>query len=111
MSNAFSKIPAGLLVKYSDVQNVINAKMNKLSRKDVSDQKSVYQWTEELLNDRFYSVKYEVSPHLDGPFLVSWMSPWQRMVCFFLCIFYVFSESTDICIIIIDLRISRRVVH
>lgn len=83
MSQAVSKIPAGLLIKYADVQNVINAKMNHLSRKNGQDQESVRKWMEELRQSRFYSVKYEVDPHLDGPFLVSWMSPWQKMVCIF----------------------------
>jgi hypothetical protein len=83
MSEAFSKIPAGMLVKYADVQNVIASKMNALSRKHVTDKESVRLWMEVLRQDRFYSVKYEVSDDPNGPFIVSWMSPWQKMVCLF----------------------------
>ncbi|ORE01005.1 hypothetical protein BCV72DRAFT_266057 [Rhizopus microsporus var. microsporus] len=41
MSQAFLKVPAGLLVRYADAYNVIFAKMNKLSRKNPIDMESV----------------------------------------------------------------------
>lgn len=88
MSTAFSKIPAGLVVKYSDVQNVIVAKMNNLSRKNSIDKESVRLWMEELRLTRFYSIKYEVSPYPTGPFIVSWMSPWQKNGMSFLFIYF-----------------------
>ncbi|KAI9246546.1 hypothetical protein EDC94DRAFT_529522 [Helicostylum pulchrum] len=79
MSLAFSKILAGMLVKYSDVQNSIVAKMNALSRKHATDKESVRLWMEELHQNRFYSAMYEVSQDPKGPFIVSWISPWRKM--------------------------------
>lgn len=94
MSLAFSKILAGMLVKYSDVQNSIVAKMNALSRKHATDKESVRLWMEELRQNRFYSAMYEVSQDPKGPFIVSWISPWRKMVYFYM-FFYILITSTN----------------
>ncbi|KAI8995035.1 hypothetical protein BDB01DRAFT_709283, partial [Pilobolus umbonatus] len=80
MSESFSKIPACLLVRYADVQNVIFAKMNKLSRKSPVDMESVRLWMKDLQETKHYSTLLSVDPDMNGPFLVSWMSPWQKMI-------------------------------
>jgi len=54
--------------------------MDALAKKNALDGESVRLWMEELREKRLYSVKYNVSSHVNGPFLVSWMSPWQKMV-------------------------------
>ncbi|KAI7870060.1 hypothetical protein BDF14DRAFT_1741585 [Spinellus fusiger] len=41
LSNVIPKIPAGLIISYQDVQNIILARMNSLARKHFQDQESV----------------------------------------------------------------------
>ncbi|OAD66941.1 hypothetical protein PHYBLDRAFT_151878 [Phycomyces blakesleeanus NRRL 1555(-)] len=45
-----------LRINYHDVQNVINARLNKLSRKNVIDKASVEQWIEFLEKEKNYLV-------------------------------------------------------
>lgn len=54
--------------------------MNSLSRKDFHDQESVRLWMLHLSEESHYSTLYDVSSDRNGPFLVSWMSPWQKSV-------------------------------
>jgi hypothetical protein len=71
-----AKFPPSLLVQYHDVQNVILNRMNKLSRKHYTDKVSVKLWMQYLKKQKNYFTLYEL--HISsGPFLVSWMSPWQ----------------------------------
>lgn len=54
--------------------------MNSISRKNAIDMESVRLWMDELRETKFYSTMFIVDPDVDSPFLVSWMSPWQKMV-------------------------------
>lgn len=65
-----------LLVQYHDVQNVILSRMNKLSRKHYTDKVSVKLWMQYLKKQKNCFTLYELRIS-SGPFLVSWMSPWQ----------------------------------
>ncbi|KAI8979866.1 hypothetical protein BDB01DRAFT_725385 [Pilobolus umbonatus] len=80
MFESFSKIPAGLLVRYVDVQNVIFAKMNKLSRKSSVNMESIRLWMNDMQDTKHYSTLFSVDPDMNGPFLVFWMSPWQKII-------------------------------
>lgn len=73
-----STFPTSLLVNYQEVKNAITARLNKISRKDCKDQVSCQLWLESLQNEKNYLTLFKV--HENGPFLVSWVSPWQKTV-------------------------------
>ena len=50
--------------------------MNKLSRKHYTDKASVNLWMQFLAQEKNYLTYFKLNT-LPGPFLVSWMSPWQ----------------------------------
>ncbi|KAL0579984.1 hypothetical protein ABG067_008591, partial [Albugo candida] len=54
MSEAFPKIPVGMIVKYDDLKNVILARLNRLARKGTTDQESVRLWMEHLQQEKHY---------------------------------------------------------
>ncbi|KAG2200906.1 hypothetical protein INT47_003141 [Mucor saturninus] len=65
-------IPASLMVKYQDVFNIINAKLNRLSRKDPLDKLSVKKWMEYLETVKGSSTLfYNEERAVEEPFLVS----------------------------------------
>lgn len=63
-------------MNYQEVKNAITARLNKISRKDCKDQVSCQLWLESLQNEKNYLTLFKV--HENGPFLVSWVSPWQK---------------------------------
>lgn len=70
----YNRFPPALLINYHDVQNVINRRLNLLSRKHHQDSLSVQLWISYLKEKNYYTL---FKQHSDGPFLVSWLSPWQ----------------------------------
>jgi hypothetical protein len=80
MLGSNTRFPPSLLITYHDVQNVIIGRMNVLSCKHYQDNISVKLWLEHLKENKSYKTYFRVhpcSPDTDGPFLASWMSPWQ----------------------------------
>lgn len=75
MSEAFSRIPAGLLVRYSDVQNVVLEKINNMSRKSPKDMVNIRLWMEEMRENKLHSILFSVDSDTNGTFLVSCISP------------------------------------
>ncbi|KAG2207412.1 hypothetical protein INT47_006887 [Mucor saturninus] len=74
-------IPASLMVKYQDVFNIINAKLNRLSRKDPLDKLSVKKWMEYLETVKGSSTLfYNEERAVEEPFLVYWVAKWQKEV-------------------------------
>lgn len=72
-------IPISLLIKYRDVQNIINAKMNRLARKHANVHISVNLWID-YLKEKKYEAGYVQHEGDEAPFLIYWMSDWQKMV-------------------------------
>lgn len=60
------------------VNNIINARLNKVSKKAVREDKSVELWVEHLTDNDYDTFFYE-APY-KGPFIISWVSKWQRVV-------------------------------
>ncbi|ORE08295.1 hypothetical protein BCV72DRAFT_203889, partial [Rhizopus microsporus var. microsporus] len=72
---SLSSFPMSLLVNYQEVKNIINAHMSKLSRKSYRDKHSCEKWMkylEEKKTARLFRI------HENGPFLISWVSDWQK---------------------------------
>lgn len=70
-----------MFIKYKDVKNLIDAHVAKVTRKAPNDKESVKLWIESFEQDN-YSTLLEFSEA--GPFILSWVSPWQKKVCFLL---------------------------
>ncbi|CEG82401.1 hypothetical protein RMATCC62417_16475 [Rhizopus microsporus] len=73
---SFSSFPMSLLINYQDVKNIINAHMNKLSRKSCHDKHSCEKWIKYLEEEKNCSTLFRT--HENGPFLISWVSDWQK---------------------------------
>lgn len=73
----FGAFPKSLFVKYKDVKNLIDARIAKLTRKSPKDKKSVILWIESFKQDNFYTL---LDFQEGGPFVLSWVSPWQKKV-------------------------------
>ncbi|EIE76341.1 hypothetical protein RO3G_01045 [Rhizopus delemar RA 99-880] len=84
-------MPAALFVKYKDVKNLIDARIAHLTRKHSNDKESIKLCVDALKQEGFFSL---LRFHENGPFLLSWVSPWQKKrspitnkgvpVCFFI---------------------------
>jgi hypothetical protein len=86
MFGSANRFPPSLLITYKDVQNVIIGRMNVLSRKHYQDRVSVELWLGYLRDIKQYKSYFNVHPcsaATNGPFLASWMSPWQIKVRFY----------------------------
>ncbi|PHZ15284.1 uncharacterized protein RHIMIDRAFT_86858 [Rhizopus microsporus ATCC 52813] len=73
---SFSSFPMSLLINYHDVKSIINAHMNKLSRKSCRDKHNCEKWMK-------YSEKKKncltlFRTHENDPFLILWVSDWQK---------------------------------
>ncbi|KAG1154651.1 hypothetical protein G6F36_014463 [Rhizopus arrhizus] len=74
----FSAMPAALFVKYKDVKNLIDARIVYLTKKISNDKESIKLCVDTLKQEGFFSL---LRFHENGPFLLSWASPWQKKVC------------------------------
>lgn len=66
-------------LKYHDMQNVISYKFNLLSRKNRIDSVSCESWMTEL-SSAGYSTLFKQHAGEGAPFLIAWISPWQKDV-------------------------------
>lgn len=64
-------------MNYQDVKNAINARINKLARKDAKDEISCKLWLEYLKHEKNYLTFFKI--HDNGPALVSWILPGKKM--------------------------------
>ncbi|OAD68396.1 hypothetical protein PHYBLDRAFT_68949 [Phycomyces blakesleeanus NRRL 1555(-)] len=76
---AISSFPMSLRINYHDVQNVINTRLNKLSRRNAVDRTSVEEWMSFLKNEKGCLVHMKFYEG-NGPYLLSWISPWQKKI-------------------------------
>ncbi|SAM03055.1 hypothetical protein [Absidia glauca] len=72
---ADGRFPPSLIIKQQDVVNVVNEKLNKISRKHAIDRFSVYAWVEYLKSKNHHTLLFEQE---NGPFVVAWYSEWQK---------------------------------
>ncbi|ORE17992.1 hypothetical protein BCV71DRAFT_243705 [Rhizopus microsporus] len=63
-------------IKFLHVKNIINAHMNKLSRKSCRAKHSCGKWIKYLEEEKNCSTLFRT--HENGPFLISWVSDWQK---------------------------------
>ncbi|KAG1501015.1 hypothetical protein G6F53_011179 [Rhizopus delemar] len=73
----FGTMPAALFVKYKDVKNLIDARIAYLTRNHSNDKESIKLWVDTLKQEGFFSL---IRFHENGPFLLSWVSFWQKKV-------------------------------
>ncbi|CEI91140.1 hypothetical protein RMCBS344292_05440 [Rhizopus microsporus] len=66
---SFRSFPMSLLINYQDVKNIINAHMNKLSRKSCCAKHSCTKWIKYLEEEKNCSTLFRI--HENGPFLIS----------------------------------------
>ncbi|KAG1042622.1 hypothetical protein G6F43_011853 [Rhizopus delemar] len=71
----FGTMPAALFVKYKDVKNLIDARIAYLTRKHSNDKESIKFWVDTPKQEGFFSL---IRFHENGPFLLSWVSFWQK---------------------------------
>lgn len=71
-------VPYNLLINYKLVNNIINVKFNNASKRNPIDLESVKLWMK-YLDEKNYTTLFTVKPY-NGPFLVSFVSNWQKKV-------------------------------
>ncbi|SAL95413.1 hypothetical protein [Absidia glauca] len=73
------RFPRVMSINYRAVQNLVQSRINGLSRRNALDKRSVELWLEELSGKGGCSTLWKVHPN-GGPFLVSWISPRQKKI-------------------------------
>jgi hypothetical protein len=71
------RFPPSLIIKQQDVVNIVNDKLNKISRKHAIDRLSVKKWLDDLQSKNHHTFLFEQE---NGPFVVAWYSNWQKEV-------------------------------
>ncbi|SAM06207.1 hypothetical protein [Absidia glauca] len=69
------RFPPALIIKQQDVVNIINEKLNKISRRHPVDRISVNKWLEYLQSKNHHTFFFDQE---NGPFVVGWYSQWQK---------------------------------
>jgi hypothetical protein len=64
-----------LIIKQQDVLNIVNQKLNTISRKHPIDRYSVKAWLDYLKSTNHHTYLFEQE---NGPFVVAWFSLWQK---------------------------------
>jgi hypothetical protein len=57
------------------VKNLTDARIAHLTRKNCSNKESVRLWIEEFKQENYSTLLHF---HKNGPYLLSWVSPWQK---------------------------------
>ncbi|CEP17264.1 hypothetical protein [Parasitella parasitica] len=72
----YGAFPKSLFIKYKDIKNLIDARIAKLTRKNPNDKESVMLWMESFREDNYYVLQ---DFQVNGPFILLWVSPWQKV--------------------------------
>ena len=71
-------LPVSELIHYKDVQNLIQTKLARLSKKAALDKDSVRLWLK-YLDDEGYDVLSNIDED-NNRFTIAWISKWQKPV-------------------------------
>ncbi|EIE89847.1 hypothetical protein RO3G_14558 [Rhizopus delemar RA 99-880] len=87
------------LDQYKDVKNLIDARIAYLTRNHSNDKESIKLWVDTLKQEGFFSL---IRFHENGPFLLSWVSFWQKKVSPTVVGSPITSKSVPVCFFITD---------